>query len=285
MVVAGVRTRRRARRSPRGRSTGVFGIARTTGTPSGSLSLDARGRYRGRDGEDGLLGEDERPDLAEQPLDVLRLDGDDDERGAGRGVVVRERRLDPVAVAQLGDALGPARRRRDLRRLAPARRQQPGDERLADSTGAEDRDLARRRPCGGVYDRSLGCAPRGRAHLPCPIHARAGHEAALEPLEEVDAREPLPLVVRVEELRRLARLGPAPPHARRGASRARGRPRARCRSGRGLAARRPRRSRGRRPARARAGPARRADRAALRGRGRERASSGSRPGSRRARSS
>ena len=95
-------------------------------------------------------GADEAADLAEQPLDVLRLDRDDDERGARRGVVVRERRRDPVALAELRDALGAARGRGDLLGRPPPRRQEPGDERLADPPGAEDRDLPLSRPFVGV---------------------------------------------------------------------------------------------------------------------------------------
>jgi hypothetical protein len=50
---------------------GVFGMARTTGTPSERRLSMRAGRDRRRDGEDRLLREDERADLAEQALDVL----------------------------------------------------------------------------------------------------------------------------------------------------------------------------------------------------------------------
>ena len=71
----------------------------------GEVALDRRGRDRGRDREHRLLGLDQRADLAEQRLDVLRLDGDDDERGAGCGLGVRERDVDAVPLAQLVGAL------------------------------------------------------------------------------------------------------------------------------------------------------------------------------------
>ena len=44
--------------------------------------------------------------------------------------------------------------------------------------------------------------------MPRSVRARAGDEAALESLQEEDAREPLPLLVRSEELRGLAGLRP-----------------------------------------------------------------------------
>ena len=53
-------------------------------------------------------------DLAEQRLDVLRLHGEHDEPGARDRLGVRERRLDAVALAQLGGALLAARGRDDL---------------------------------------------------------------------------------------------------------------------------------------------------------------------------
>ena len=57
--------------------------------------------------------------------------------------------------------------------------------------------------------RQAASARAERAHEPRAIHARSGHEAALEPLQQEDAREPLPLAVRLEQLGGLARLGPA----------------------------------------------------------------------------
>jgi len=77
---------------------GVLGIADDRNARR-EAALDARGRDRGRDREHGLLGEDQRPDLAEQALDVLRLDRDHHERRSGGRVVVRERRLDAIAVS------------------------------------------------------------------------------------------------------------------------------------------------------------------------------------------
>ena len=100
---------------------GVFGIARTTGTPSESrLSMRDVGIAAATEST-VCSGRISVADLAEQALDVLRLHRDDDERGARRRVVVRERGLDAVALAKLGDPLGAARRRGDLAGLAPAR--------------------------------------------------------------------------------------------------------------------------------------------------------------------
>ena len=45
----------------------------------GEVPLDLRGRDRGRDREHGLLRREQPADLAEQHVEVLRLDGDHDE--------------------------------------------------------------------------------------------------------------------------------------------------------------------------------------------------------------
>ena len=58
---------------------GAFGIARTTGTPSAMRALDVLGRDRRRDGEHRLLRRQQRADLGEQRVDVLRLHGEDDD--------------------------------------------------------------------------------------------------------------------------------------------------------------------------------------------------------------
>ena len=108
----------------------------------GEVPLDRRGRDRGGDGEDRLVVDDQVADLAEKRLDVLRLDRDHDERGARYRLLIRERGRDAVALAELGHALGAAARGDDVRRQAPARREQPGDERLADLPGAEYGDAS-----------------------------------------------------------------------------------------------------------------------------------------------
>ena len=69
------------------------------------MAFDRGGRDRGGDREDRLLGLENRADLAEQARDVLRLDRDDDQAGAGHRLGVRVRDLDPVVAAELGDAL------------------------------------------------------------------------------------------------------------------------------------------------------------------------------------
>ena len=119
------------------------------------LRLDRGGRYGRGHGEHGLLRRQRRADLGQQRLEVLRLHGDDDEPGARDGLGVRERRLDAVPLVQLVGALLAARGDDDLALLPPARRQQAGDERLADLPAAEDRDPP-------SHDPSLGGA-RGRA--------------------------------------------------------------------------------------------------------------------------
>ena len=194
------RPRRGGRAPPRRGQVRVVGV-RAGAEPGDPLVHGRRGvRHRAHDGDAGreplsmravgiaaatestvCSGVIERADLAEERLDVLGLDGDDDERGAGRRLVVRERRLDAVALAQLGDTLGAACGRGDLARLAPAGREQAGDQRLADPAGAEDRDLALVDAMAGVYCGSSGARfvpTRGRAALdPCTRRGR-GRAAA-----------------------------------------------------------------------------------------------------------
>ena len=203
---------------------GVFGIARTTGDvrPARWRSI-ARGRDRRRDRDDRLAGFDQVADLAEQRLDVLRLDGEHDHVGAADRLVVRGRRLDAVPLAQLGGALLAPARRDDV---GPVGATQPGEQRLADPARAENCDphaaslrVRRGIPPGDTHSRAR----------PTPRTARAGR------------RSPRP-----------RRGGPrAPRRASRGRDRARGR----ARSGRGPRGRRPRPTTGRALARARAGRA------------------------------
>jgi hypothetical protein len=100
-----------------------------------NAGLDLPCGDRRRDGENRLLGSEQRPDLLEQRVDVLWLDGDDDERGAADGVGIRGGRLDAVARSELGGALLAPARNDDV---GPARGEQAGEQRLADPAPAED---------------------------------------------------------------------------------------------------------------------------------------------------
>ena len=172
---------------------GRFGIARTTGTPARDLALDRRGRDRGRDREHRLLGRQHAADLAEQRVEVLRLDGDHDERGAGDRLRVRERRPHAVALLQLAGALLVPDGDDDLAGLPPAAAQEAAQERLADRAGAEDGDAP-----GSSTGPSLGGCSR-----------QSGTRPLANACKQVDAREPRPLAVRLEQLRRLPALDPA----------------------------------------------------------------------------
>ena len=156
---------------------GAFGIERTTGTSRGDVTLDPRGRDRGRDREDRLLGGEQVADLAEQRLDVLRLDGEHDDVGAADRVGVRGRRLDAVPLAELVGPLLAPRGRDDV---GPVGATQPGEERLADLAGAEDRDshaaslrVRRRIPPAGTRSRARPTRRRARAGRPSPRPRRA----------------------------------------------------------------------------------------------------------------
>src|SRR4029077_13141386 len=89
-----------------------------------------------------LLRRQDAADLAEQRVEVLRLDGDHDERGASDSFGVRERDPNAVALFELARSLLVADGRDDLSRLAPAAAQQPAQERFADRAGAQDGDAA-----------------------------------------------------------------------------------------------------------------------------------------------
>src|SRR5207342_2078522 len=79
-------------------------------------------------------------DLAEQAVEVLRLDRDHDESGAGNGVGVLERRFDAVALRELVDSLLSATGDDDLLRLAPTGAEQAGKKRLSDLAAPQDGD-------------------------------------------------------------------------------------------------------------------------------------------------
>ena len=100
---------------------GVFGIARTTGTPGESRpSILAVGIAAAT--LRICSGRMSPTDLSEEHVDVLRLHADDHESRARSCVVVRERRIDTVPLAELRDALGASAGCRDLSGLAPATR-------------------------------------------------------------------------------------------------------------------------------------------------------------------
>ena len=100
--------------------------------------LDLGGGNRGGDREHRLLRCQEPADLAEQDVEVLRLDCDHDERGVGDSFRIGERRLDAVPVGHLLQPFLAPSGDDDIPRLAPAGTEQPGEERLADLAGAED---------------------------------------------------------------------------------------------------------------------------------------------------
>ena len=139
-------------------------------------------------------------DLAEQRLDVLRLDGEHDDVGALDRLGVRGRRLDPVALAQLARA---SSRRAEAMRFAQSATQ-PGEQRFADLAGAEDRE-----PICQAYE--SGGARRMDGRLADARAVGQRDQAAREPRQQVHAREPGPLLVRREQRLRLLRLDPAAP--------------------------------------------------------------------------
>jgi hypothetical protein len=136
MLFARVRTRCEARHSLVHRRGGVRHGANDR--DSAEAALDQRGRDRGCDRDDRLLGPDLAADLLEEDLDVLRLHGDHDDRDLADCVGVRERRLDAVALGELVETLLAASGSDEV---GPAGRDEPGDQRLADLSGAENGDL------------------------------------------------------------------------------------------------------------------------------------------------
>ena len=152
------------------------------GDAVGDPLLDVRRRDGGSDRDNGLPCSQMGADLGEQGVDVLRLDGDDDEPGGGdRGRVVRGC-LDAVALVQLGDPLRAAVGDNDLGSLAPAGTEQAGEEGLPDPPSTEDRNLL-------VHAGSLGRAGCGQRD-----------QAAAVAGEEIHAREARPLSVWLEQL-------------------------------------------------------------------------------------
>ena len=87
------------------------------------------------------------PISREQRVDVLRLDGDDDQLRALERLRVRRRRPDTVPLVEPGGPRLAARRHDDLVARAPAGAEQPREQGLADAAGADDRDPSLLRHC------------------------------------------------------------------------------------------------------------------------------------------
>jgi hypothetical protein len=104
------------------------------------VTLDQRRRDRGCDRDDRLRGLHRVPEVGEQHLDVLWLDGDDDDLRALDGVDVDERRVDPVSLGELVEPILPPSGGDDVARLRPPRREEPGDERLPGLPGPQHAD-------------------------------------------------------------------------------------------------------------------------------------------------
>ena len=121
-------------------------------------------------------------DLAEERLDVLRLDGEDDDVGALDRLGVRGGRLDAVALVELGGALLAPGARDDV---CPVGATQPGEERLADLAGAENRDshpaslrVRRGIPPADTHSRARPTRRRARAARPSPRPRRGRPHSA-----------------------------------------------------------------------------------------------------------
>ena len=112
---------------------------------------------------------------------------------------------DPMALCQLGDPLGPAPRRDDLVRSPPAGREEADDQRLADPPGAENRDAS-------LVDRhaEIYAARRARRRAMRAASSDAPGTRPSRPAEQEDlGGEPLPLLVRGEQLGGLVPVHPA----------------------------------------------------------------------------
>src|SRR5207245_9849946 len=111
-------------------------------------------------------GREHPADRAEVDVEVLRLDGDYDEGRSGDRVRIGERRLDAVALGQLGGPLGAPGR---CHEVAPAGALQAGEQRLAALLATEDGDAR--------HAASLGTGTRPRVqpairYLPArPAHS------------------------------------------------------------------------------------------------------------------
>ena len=145
--------RRRVRHRPHDRDTGR------------QACLDLRGRDGGGDGQDRLLRCDQPSDLPEQDVKVLRLHRDNDQSGFADGLSVGKDRFDAVPLRDLIQVLLAAARDDDVTGLPPAGAEQPGEQRLADLAGSQNRDasirghIASLGPSNSVLLRQ-GCAVR-----------------------------------------------------------------------------------------------------------------------------
>ena len=152
---------------------GVFGIARTTGTPGPSDRSTTAVGIAAAIVSTVCSGEIEAADLAQENVEVLRLHGDHDQRGSARRLGVRERRADAVALLELVEAFGPAARGHEVARLSPARRADPRRAPRRSCPHRALRSCARRRAC-----RSLGSDPPTAART---SRARSGSAPGTSP--------------------------------------------------------------------------------------------------------
>ena len=141
---------------------GAFGIARTTGTPSAMRASMCAVGIAAATESTVCSGHEQAADLGEQRVDVLRLHRDDDDLRAGDRVRVGGRRLDAVPRPQLLDAALAARGDDELLLRPPAGAEQPGEQRLADASGAEDRDPVLRHGDSLTTRRGVRAAAAGR---------------------------------------------------------------------------------------------------------------------------
>jgi phosphoenolpyruvate carboxylase len=127
-------------------------------------------------------------DLAKQDVDVLWLDGDDDEAGSADGGRVVGGRLGAVALSQLGEPLVAAVGDDDLGGVALARAEQAGEEGLPDPAAAKDRHF---RSTARV------CRRRGWRRSRCPVSAQHAAYPELVVEREIPATAPLRRDVRL----------------------------------------------------------------------------------------
>ena len=93
---------------------GVFGIARTTGTPGARCRSISEVGMGGHDRQNGLLGSELWRNIPQEPPNVLRLHRDHDEGCVVCRVDAECERRDPVALAKLDRPFGATVRGDDL---------------------------------------------------------------------------------------------------------------------------------------------------------------------------
>ena len=128
---------------PSSTSAGVFGITRTTATPSGTRDSMKAVVMPAASETSSWPGRSDGADLVEQVAHVLGLDHDRDGVGLGGGLDVADHR-DAVPLLELAGAVGPLLADQELVDAA-AGADQPGEQGLAHDSGAEDRGLLHRR--------------------------------------------------------------------------------------------------------------------------------------------